>query len=153
MQETAKRAAIVTLVAGAIVVLALALWELRLVAALLFLAFILAAAMRPTVDSLARRGVPRAVGIALHYLALVGLIATFLWFVVPRAVDQVDAAIQTLPQTRSDLGEQAREETGIRHDILVGLQRRLSDLPSGESLVDPAVTVTLTVFEVALGPR
>ena len=89
--------------------------------------------------------------IALHYLALVGLIATFLWFVVPRAVDQVDAAIQTLPQTRSDLGEQAREETGIRHDILVGLQRRLSDLPSGESLVDPAVTVTLTVFEVALG--
>ena len=35
--------------------------------------------------------------------------------------------------------------------MLVGLQRRLDDLPSGESLVDPAVEVTLTVFEVALG--
>ena len=70
---------------------------------------------------------------------------------VPRAIDQIDEAIKNLPQTRSDLGEQAQDETGIRHDILLGLQRRLQDLPSGESLVDPAVTVTLTVFEIALG--
>ena len=151
MQETAKRAALATLVVGGIVVLALALWQLRLLAALLFLAFILAAAMRPTVDNLSRRGIPRAAGVALHYVALVGLVATFLWAVVPRAIDQVDEAIKSLPQTRSDLGAQARDETGIRHDILVGLQRRLEDLPAGESLVDPAVTVTLTVFEVALG--
>jgi predicted PurR-regulated permease PerM len=151
VKETAKRAALATLVAGGIVVLALALWQLRLVAALLFLAFILAAAMRPTVDNLAERGVPRAAGIALHYLVFIGLVAAFLWAVVPRAIDQVDEAIKSLPQTRSDLGEQARDETGIRHDILVGLQRRLEDLPAGESLVDPAVTVTLTVFEVALG--
>ena len=43
------------------------------------------------------------------------------------------------------------QSTGIKHDILVGLQRRLDDLPSGEQLVDPAVEVTLTVFEVGLG--
>ena len=151
MKETAQRAALATLVVGGIVVLALALWQLKLLAALLFFAFILAAAMRPTVENLAKRGVPRAAGIGLHYLVLTGLIAGFLWAVVPRAIDQVDEAIQSLPQTRSDLGEQARDETGIRHDILLGLQRRLEDLPSGESLVDPAVTVTLTVFEVALG--
>jgi predicted PurR-regulated permease PerM len=151
VKETAQRAALATLVVGGIVVLALALWQLRVVAALLFLAFILAAAMRPTVDNLARRGIPRPGGIALHYLVLIGLVAGLLWAVVPRAIDQVDEAIKSLPQTRSDLGEQARDETGIRHDILVGLQRRLEDLPSGERLVDPAVTVTLTVFEVALG--
>ena len=151
MKETAKRAALATLVVGGIVVLALALWHLRLLAALLFLAFILAAAMRPTVDKLARRGIPRPAGVALHYIVLVGLVAGFLWAVVPRAIDQVDEAIKSLPQTRSDLGAQARDETGIRHDILVGLQRRLEDLPAGESLVDPALTVTLTVFEVALG--
>lgn len=151
MKETAKRAALATLVVGGIVVLALALWQLRLVVALLFLAFILAAAMRPTIESLARRGVPRAAGIGLHYLVFVGLVAGFLWAVVPRAVDQVDRAIGDLPQTQSDLGEEARASTGIRHDILVGVQRRLEDLPSGESLVDPAVEVTLTVFEVALG--
>jgi predicted PurR-regulated permease PerM len=149
--ETAKRAAIATFVVGGIVVAALALWELRLVVALLFLAFILAAAMRPTVERFARLGVPRALGIGVHYVVFVGLVAGFLWAVVPRAVDQIDAAVGDLPATRSDLGEEARESTGIRHDILVGVQRRLEDLPSGESLVDPAVEVTLTVFEVALG--
>ncbi len=151
MKETAKRAALATLVVGSIVVLALAIWQLRLVVALLFLAFILAAAMRPTVDRLAGVGLPRAAGIALHYVAFFALVAGFLWLVVPRAIDQVDAAIGDLPQTRSDLNEQAQESTGIRHDILVGVQRRLEDVPSGESLVDPAVEITLTVFEVALG--
>ena len=60
MQETAKRAALATLVAGGIVVLALALWQLKLLAALLFVAFILAAAMRPTVEKLARARHSRA---------------------------------------------------------------------------------------------
>jgi predicted PurR-regulated permease PerM len=148
MRDTAKRAAVVTLVAGGIIVLALAVWQLRLVVALLFLAFILAAAMRPTVDGLARSGLPRAAGVGLHYVVFVGLIAGFLWAVVPSAVDQVDEA---LPSTRSELGQEAQESTGIKHEVLVGLQRRLQDLPSGERLVDPAVEVTLTVFEVALG--
>jgi predicted PurR-regulated permease PerM len=151
MKETAKRAAISTLVVGGIVVLALALWQLKLLAALLFFAFILAAAMRPAVEALAERGIPRGAGIALHYVVFIGLIAGFLWAVVPRAVDQIDDAVGGLPQTRSELGEQARESSGIKHDILVGVQRRLEDLPSGEQLVDPAVEVTLTVFEVALG--
>ena len=151
MKETAQRAALATLVAGGIVVLALAVWQLKLVAALLFLAFILAAAMRPTVDRLAARRIPRGVGIALHYVVLIGLVAGFLWLVVPRAIDQVDNALGGIPTTRSDLGEQARASTGIKHDILVGLQRRLDELPSGAQLVDPAVEVTRLVFEVGLG--
>src|ERR671913_1049774 len=151
VKETAKKAALATLVSGGIVVLALALWQLKLLAALLFFAFILAAAMRPTVDKLAEGGVPRGVGIGIHYVVLIGMIAGFLWVVVPRAIDQVDDAVGNLPQTRSELGEEAERSTGIRHDILVGVQRRLEDLPSGEQLVDPAVEVTLTVFEVALG--
>ena len=146
MKETAQRAAIATLVIGTIVVLALALWELRLLLALLFLAFILAAAMRPTVENLAQRRIPRAVGILLHYLVLLGLFAGLLWIVVPRAIDQVDSAL-----TSSDLGQEARQSTGIKHEILVGLQRRLEDLPSGDRLVDPAVEVTKRVFEVAIG--
>jgi predicted PurR-regulated permease PerM len=151
MHETAKRAALATLVVGGVVVLALALWELRLLVALLFLAFILAAAMRPTVDALARYRIPRPAGVALHYLFLIGFVVAFLWAVVPRAIDQINEAIGDLPSTRTELGEQARDSTGIRHDILVGVQRRLEDLPSGEELVDPAVEVTLTVFEIALG--
>lgn len=151
MKETAKRAALATLVAGGIVVLALAVWQLKLVAALLFLAFILAAAMRPTVDRLAARGIPRGAGIALHYVVLIGLVAGFLWLVVPRAIDQVDNALGGIPTNRSDLGEQARQSTGIKHDILAGLQRRLDELPTGDQLVDPALEVTRLVFEVGLG--
>ncbi|MEO5576985.1 MAG: AI-2E family transporter [Gaiellaceae bacterium] len=151
MKETAKRAALATLVVGGIVVLALAFWKLKLLAALLFFAFILAAAMRPTIEKLAKQRIPRGAGIGLHYLVLLGLIAGFLWMVVPRAIDQVDNAVGDLPSTRSDLGEEARQSTGIKQDILLGLQRRLEDLPSSESFVDPAVEVTLTVFEVALG--
>jgi predicted PurR-regulated permease PerM len=146
VRETAQRAAIAALVVGGIAVAALALWELRLVVALLFLAFILAAAMRPTVDRLAGWGVPRAVGVGMHYLVFLGLVAAFLWAVVPRAVDQVDEAIGA-----RSLSREAKEATGVKHDILIGIQRRLEDVPSGEQLVDPAVEVTLTVVEIALG--
>jgi predicted PurR-regulated permease PerM len=147
VKETAQRAAITALVIGGIAVGALALWELRLVVALLFLAFILAAAMRPIVDRMATWGVPRAAGIGLHYIAFAGLVAVFLWLVVPRAIDQVDSALGD----HSGLSQEARESTGVKHDILIGIQRRLEDVPSGEQLVDPAVEVTLTVVEIALG--
>lgn len=145
MKETAKRAALSTLVVGGIVVVTLALWKLKLLFALLFLAFILAAAMRPAVEWLARKGVPRALGILAHYLVLVGGLVGFLWLIVPRAIDQVDSALG------SGLDEQTQQSTGIKHDILVGLQRRLEDLPSGESLVNPAVEVTRLVVEIGLG--
>ena len=148
MAETAKRAAVATLVILGIVVLALALWRLRLVIALLFFAFVLAAAMRPTVDALARNGLPRVGGILLHYAALVGIVVGFLWAVVPRAIDQVEQAV---PETRSELSEEAEGSTGWRHDLLVDLRDRLEELPTADRLLDPAVEVTLTVFEIALG--
>src|SRR5215207_8340118 len=145
VKETAQRAAVATLVVGGIVVAGLAVWELRLVVALLFLAFILGAAMRPTVDRMGEWGIPRAAGIGFHYIVFIGLIGVFLWLVVPRAIDQVDSAIGA----RSGLSEEARQSTGVKHDVLIGIQRRLEDLPSGERLVDPAVELTLTVVEIA----
>jgi predicted PurR-regulated permease PerM len=147
MVETAKRAALATLVAGGIVVVALALWQLKLLLALLFLAFIVAAAMRPTIDWLADRGIPRGAGILGHYAIFLGGLVALLWVVVPRAIDQVENALGP----GSELGEEAQQSTGLKHDILVGLQRRLEDLPSGESLVDPAVEVTRIVVEIGLG--
>jgi predicted PurR-regulated permease PerM len=94
MGSTAKRAAIVTLVAGSIVVLALALWKIKVVIALLFLGFIIAAAMRLGVDWLHRRArLRRGFGVLIHYLAIAGVIALFLWLVVPPAIDQVQQAI------------------------------------------------------------
>jgi predicted PurR-regulated permease PerM len=151
MAETARRAFVGALVVGGVVVAGLALWKLKLLIALLFLGFIIAAALRPSVEALRRWRIPRGAGILLHYLLLGGLVALFLWLVVPRALDQVQNAIDTVPRTRSDLRTAAQGSSGVRHDLLVGIQRRLEDLPSGSELVRPAAEVTVTAFEVLLG--
>jgi predicted PurR-regulated permease PerM len=134
-------------------VLAIAVWRLRLVVALLFLAFVIAAAMRPGVEALARRRVPAGVSIGIHYLAIVGLLALFIWLVVPRALGQVEQAlgVSSIPTSAGDLNQAANTSTGVQHELLVGLQRRLEELPSASSLVRPGVEFGLKAFEVVIG--
>jgi len=145
MAETARRAFVATVVALAVVVLALALWKLKLVLALLFLAFIIAAALRPGIDALARHGVPRGIGIALNYLMLLGVIALALAFAVPRALHQVESALGQ--GTRTQLRHEARTSTGIKHDVLVAVQKRLEDLPKRKNLMRPAAEAGVKAFE------
>jgi predicted PurR-regulated permease PerM len=149
----AVRASVWGLVLLGIVVLALALWKLRLVVALVFTAFIVAAAMRPGIDALARHRVPRSVGVAVHYVALAALFALFVWLIVPRALAQVESAlgVSGLPTSASDLSEAAKNSTGIKHDILVALQRRLQHLPSASSLVRPGLQIGVKAFEALVG--
>jgi predicted PurR-regulated permease PerM len=151
--DTARRAAVCGLVLLGIVVLALALWKLRLVVGLLFLAVVVAAAMRPSIDALARRRVPRGIGIAVHYLALAALFALFVWLVVPRALNQVESAlgVSELPTSAGDLSHAANNSTGVKHDILVALQRRLENLPSASKLVQPGLQLGVKAFEVVIG--
>lgn len=144
MRETARRAFIASVVIGGVVVLALALWKLKILISLIFLAFIIAAAMRPGIDALQRRRVPRGLGILVHYAALTGLFALMLWLVVPRAVNQVQDAVDDLPSS-------AEESGGIKHETLVALEERLDDLPSAEEFIDPALEVTFLTFEIFLG--
>jgi len=146
MAGIARKAFVVTLVGLAVVVGALALWKLKLVLSLVFLGFIIAAAMRPGVEALKRRGIPRGVGVAVHYVLLVGLVGLFLWLVVPRAVTQVQHALD-----RDRIRHAARTSTGIKHDILTGLDKRLRRLPSGGKLVRPAAEITKRAFEVLIG--
>jgi len=150
---TAKRAAVSALVVLGIAVLALAAWKLRIVVALLFLAIVISAAMRPGIDALRRRRVPAGAGIALHYLALVGLFALIVWLVVPRALTQVENAlgVSGLPTSAGDLNDAANASTGVKHDILVALQRRLQHLPSASKLVRPGLQVGVTAFEILVG--
>jgi predicted PurR-regulated permease PerM len=152
MKETARRAFVATLVALAVVLSALALWKLKAILGLLFLAFIIAAAMRPGVEALARRRIPRPAGVLLHYAVIVGLVALFLWLVVPRALDQVQQALGTngVPTSAQDFKRAAKHSTGIRHKVLVSLQHRLERLNSA-SVISPAVDVTLKVFEALVG--
>ena len=149
MNETAKRSAIATLVVLGIVAAALALWKLKVVIALLFLGFIFAAAMRPGVDSLKRRGVPRGIGLLLHYLGLFALVGLFLWLVVPRAIDQVQTALKA--DTKAEIHREAQHSKGVRHEILTAVDKRLRNLPKASELVHPAVEATKRAFEVVLG--
>jgi predicted PurR-regulated permease PerM len=140
VNETARRAFVAALVFLGVVIGALALWKLKLLLALLFLAFTIAAAMRPGVEALRRRGIPRGAGVLLHYAALVGLIGLLLWAVVPRAVDQVQSAIGG-----------SEDETGLKGEVLGWLDRRLERLPRPEEIVDPALEATLLGVEIAVG--
>ena len=140
MAQTALRALVAALVVLGVVVAALALWQLKILLALLFLAFTVAAAMRPGVEALRRRGIPRGAGILLHYAALFGALGLLLWAVVPRAVDQIQTALGS-----------AEDETGVKGEVLGWLDRRLERLPRPEELVDPALEVTLLGVEIAVG--
>jgi predicted PurR-regulated permease PerM len=149
---TARRAATATLIAVAIIVAALALWKLRLIIALLFLGIVIASAMRPSVEWLHRRArVPRGIGVIIHYLGFLAAIALFLYLVVPTAITQVDHAIGHVPTSTSELHHAAEHSHGMRHEILSAVDKRLRQLPSGASLLHPAITVTKTLFEILVG--
>jgi predicted PurR-regulated permease PerM len=149
VREIAKGTAVATLVVLGIVALALALWKLKLVIALIFLGVIISAAMRPGIDALSRRRVPRPAGLALHYLVLFALIGLFLWLVVPRAIDQVQGALEV--DTRAQIHREATHSKGIRHEILTAVDKRLRNLPKASELVHPAVEATKKAFEAMLG--
>ena len=148
MKEPARRAAIVTLVAGAIVLVALALWKLKLVLALLFFALIIAAAIRPSIEWLWRHRVPRPAGLALHYLAFLGVIAATLTFAVPSALNQVNHALS--PSGKAEIAKATQTSTGVKHQVLLALQKRLKHLPKKTELVKPVAAVGVKAFEAIL---
>ena len=147
LSRVAARVAVGTLVVVGIVLAAVLVWEARLVVALLFTAIILAATLRPGVDWLASRGIRPGIGVVLHYAVLLALVGVALWLVVPAAVDQVQGALGD----QHSLRDEARQSTGIKHDILIALDRKLNDLPSGSRLIDPAFEYGRIAFEVIIG--
>jgi predicted PurR-regulated permease PerM len=142
-ESVARQAAVATAVAVGVVVLALALWKLKLVVTLLFVAMTFAAAMRPGVDWLAQHRVPRWLGVILHYLVVVGVIALFLSFVVPRLVTEVQAAI--------DAAHSHPGAHGLKGEFLDALQKRLNSLPHAGQLFHAAVTAGEQAVKILVG--
>jgi len=150
--EVARKTAVATLVVLGIVALALAFWKLRVLLSLFFLGLVIAAAMRPGIEWLHERRVPRGIGLAIHYLALIGVVAFLLWLVVPRAVTQVgDALGGSVPTSTKELNTATRNSTGIKHTILRAVQKRLEKLPTAGSAVHASLSVTKAAFEVLIG--
>jgi predicted PurR-regulated permease PerM len=151
MGNVARKTAIATIVVISIVALALALWKLKIVIALVFLGFVVAAAMRPGVDRLAAWRIPRPVGVALHYLAIAGALALLLWLVVPRAIDQVSQALGGVPTSRQELNQQTKHSKGVKHQVLLAVQKRLTKLPKAGSVFHGAIAVGIKAFEILIG--
>ena len=147
----ARRAFVVTLVAATTVVAALAIWKLKTLVALLFLGVILAAAMRPGVEALARRRIPRSVGVLIHYAGVAVVLALVLWFVVPTSLHQVQEAVGNVPTTRGELKTAVRNSTGVKHEILIAVQHRLQGAPTLSGVVHPAIDLTRRGLEVLAG--
>jgi predicted PurR-regulated permease PerM len=151
VRGAAARAFVVTLVAVATVVAMLALWELRILVALLFVGLILAAAMRPGVDALADKGIPRAVAVLVHYAVLVLVIGVVLWFVVPTALHQVQAAVGDVPTTRGELDTAVKHSTGFKHEVLLSIQKRLENTPAVSGVASAALDLTRKGLEIVAG--
>jgi predicted PurR-regulated permease PerM len=148
MRETARRALVASAIFVGIVALALALWKLKLLLALLFFGFIIAAAMRPGVDLLHSYRIPRVLAVLVHYAALLGVIALVLYFVVPVAQTQISEAV---PTSRSELRQATKKSTGIKHEILKGIQERLERLPSAGKITHSALQIGVRAFEILVG--
>ena len=143
-----RQVGIAALVVLVLVAAALAVWKLRDMLALLLLAITLAAAMRPGVDRLARWHIPRLAAVLVHYVALLGLLALFLWLVVPTATHQVKRA---LASTSSADVRSARRSSGIEQTILIAVKRKLDHLRPASSLVGPLRGLTTAALEVLGG--
>lgn len=113
-----------------VAVAALGLWRVREVIILLLLSLTLAAAMRPGVDALRRHGVPHVLAIAIFFVLVLGGLGLFCWFAIPPAVNQA----------REALAQPSVGGSGLRHTVLVWVQKELHRLPSGASVIHPIAT-------------
>jgi len=116
----------------AVAVLAVGLWKVRSIIILLLLALTFAAAMRPGVEWLHGRRVPRALAILCFFLAVIGTFVLFFWLAVPPAVHQLKEALSQPAGTAT-----VAHSTGIRHDVIVWVDTHLRKLPSGSSIFHP----------------
>jgi predicted PurR-regulated permease PerM len=148
--STPKRALVSGLVVLGVTATALALWELRAVVALLLLAVILACGMRPGVEALAERGVPRAIGVLAHFVLVLGLLGVGIAFLVPQLVHEARGAID-------DSMVAARRPHGgglgavIRYQAVSGAASWLHDSASLGALARPAFSASRRAMEVLGG--
>jgi len=89
-----------TIGAGALVLavaLIAAFWLTAHTLALLFTAVVIGEAANPTVEKLQSRKLPKGLVVLLLYLAMLGVLGGFLWFLTPRLVEQGQKFAEGLP--------------------------------------------------------
>jgi predicted PurR-regulated permease PerM len=79
------------------------LFSLRVVLFLFFIAVLIGTAIRPGVDWLHRRGIPRSAGIIIIYLLIAGFLVGFLAMILPLLAEQATQISRALPEYYSEL--------------------------------------------------
>ena len=163
-----KRTATVTLTVFAIALVAWTLSRARAAVAITIASLLLAVALDRAVSWLERRGLHRALAIALVMLAVLGALTAVVLVLVPPAVGQVRELVQEAPTLLARIRESAPYRLVVEH---LGVGRLLSDreeqLPgAARGLVHPALAIVtallggvagvvtilvLTVFMLAFG--
>ena len=146
--QLAVRALVAALVVVGVLVAALALWQARAVVLLLFLAYTLAAAVRPSVDALVRWRLPRWLAVTLHVALMAGVIALLLWLFVPAVVRQTEKAIADLP-ARSPQSLDEPWLDSLRRSALRSLEGELRNIPSPEAAFSAAVQTLAILAAIA----
>jgi predicted PurR-regulated permease PerM len=130
--DVTRTAAKATAAAVVVVALAFGLWKVRSIVILLLLALTFAAAIRPGVEWLRRRHVPQSLAILFFFVLVLGTLGLFFWLAVPPALHQLSQALH-----EHQSGATASHSTGIRHDVLAWVDRKLHQLPHGSNLLHP----------------
>jgi predicted PurR-regulated permease PerM len=118
------------------------LFRLRDVLFLFFVAIVVGTAIRPAVEWLHRRGIPRATGIILLYILIAGFVVGFLAMILPLVADQATEISRTIPEYYTsfrsaliDSNNRLLQNIGLRlPSQLSGLVNRTD--PNTEEMVD-----------------
>ena len=132
------------------------LYRLRDVLFLFFVAIVVGTAIRPAVDWLHRRGVPRATGVILLYILIAGVLVGFLAMILPLLADQATEISRTIPEYytsfRSALvgsGNRLLQNIGLRLPTQISIL--MNRTPNTEEVVDQVGQTILYINLVLKG--
>lgn len=116
-----------------IIAVLLGLWFIfvvRDVIAIMFAAVIVASALSPTIDRMAKHGIPRAITILGVYLLLIAFVGVLVYFILPPAITQLRQLAEQLPNYFSYFQNiiSYLREYGIQNHLITGSQADLNNI-------------------------
>ncbi|MBI5621951.1 AI-2E family transporter [Candidatus Falkowbacteria bacterium] len=149
MPKSVVKIEISTLSLLKVVALALALWFLYLikaVIAILFVAIILASAIDPMVNWFRRRNIPRLLSVVIIYIVVLALVSLVIVLLVPPVTHQVANLATDFPSywNRVSAGVSTLEEYSKNYGLADEVQRSLSQLSVFLSRNSAGVLATLS---------
>ncbi|MES1205880.1 MAG: AI-2E family transporter [Pseudomonadota bacterium] len=93
---------------------------------LLMVSIIMAVALHPLIGRLERRGLPRAIGVSLLAVALMGMAAVFVFFLLTSLADQLSRLAHDYPGVR----DRVQQRIPAEHPALAKVVREIFALPT-----------------------